>query len=59
LIFWLRKITAGWRLSPATAGGKPVASWVSLDATLDYTIASAKKKGERSILKNLRGPRDD
>ena len=59
LIFWLRKIAAGWRLSPATAGGKPVASWVSLDATLDYTIASAKKKGERSILKNLRGPRDD
>ena len=59
LIAWLRKIAAGWRLSPATAGGKPVASWASLDATLDYTIASAKKKGERSIQKNLRGPRAD
>ncbi len=28
---------------------------MTLDATLDYTIDSAKKKGERSVKKNL-GP---
>ncbi len=57
ILAWLRKNAAGWKLTPGTAGGKPVASWLSLDATLDYTIDSAKKKAERAVQKNLRGPR--
>jgi hypothetical protein len=54
LVRWLRESAAKWKLSPGRAGGKPVASWMTLDATLDYTIDSAKKKGERSLKKNLR-----
>ena len=54
LVRWVRESAAKWRLSPGKAGGKPVASWMTLDATLDYTIDSAKKKGERSLKKNLR-----
>ncbi len=54
LVRWVRESAAKWKLSPGKAGGKPVASWMSLDATLDYTIDSAKKKGERSVKKNLR-----
>jgi hypothetical protein len=54
LVRWLRESAAKWKLSPGKAGGKPVASWMALDATLDYTIDSAKKKGERSVRKNLR-----
>jgi hypothetical protein len=30
---------------------------MSLDTTLDYTIDAAKKKAERAVQKNLRGPR--
>ncbi|HEY3348393.1 MAG TPA: hypothetical protein VGM13_01290 [Thermoanaerobaculia bacterium] len=55
LVRWVRESSAKWKLSPGKAGGKPVASWMTLDATLDYTIDSAKKKGERSVKKNLRG----
>ena len=55
LVRWLRESAAKWKLSPGKAGGKPVASWMTLDATLDYTIDSAKKKAERSLKKNLRG----
>jgi hypothetical protein len=51
---WVRESAAKWRFSPGRAGGKAVASWMTLDATLDYTIDSAKKKGERSVKKNLR-----
>lgn len=54
LVRWVRQSAAKWRLSPGRSGGAPVASWMTLDATLDYTIDSAKKKGERSIKKNLR-----
>jgi hypothetical protein len=54
LVRWVRESAAKWKLSPGRAGGKPVASWMTLDATLDYTIDSAKKKGERSVKKNLR-----
>jgi len=54
LVRWVRESAAKWKLSPGKAGGKPVVSWMSLDATLDYTIDSAKKKGERSVKKNLR-----
>lgn len=57
ILTWLRKYAAGWRLAPAAAGGRPVPSWMALDATLDYTINSAKKKAERSVKKNLRAPR--
>jgi hypothetical protein len=54
LVRWLRESAAKWKLSPGKAGGSPVASWMTLDTTLDYTIDSAKKKGERSVKKNLR-----
>ena len=54
LVRWVRESAAKWKLSPGKAGGKPVASWMTLDTTLDYTIDSAKKKGERSVKKNLR-----
>ncbi len=54
---WLRKNAATWKLTPGTASGSPVASWMSLDATLDYTIDAAKKKAERAVRKNLRGAR--
>ncbi len=54
LVRWLKESAAKWKLAPGKAGGKPVASWMTLDATLDYTIDSAKKKGERSLKKNLR-----
>lgn len=50
----LRESAAKWKLTPGRSGGSPVASWMTLDATLDYTIDSAKKKGERSVKKNLR-----
>lgn len=54
LVRWLRESAAKWKLAPGRAGGKAVAAWMTLDATLDYTIDSAKKKGERSVKKNLR-----
>lgn len=54
LVRWLRESAAKWKLSPGRASGKTVAAWMTLDATLDYTIDSAKKKGERSVRKNLR-----
>ena len=57
LLVWLRRNSAAWKLTPAMAGGKPVPSWMALDATLDYTIDSAKKKSERVVKKNLRGPK--
>jgi hypothetical protein len=57
LVRWLRESAARWKLSPGVAGGQPVASWMTLDATLDYTIDSAKKKGERTIKKNIRATR--
>ncbi len=56
---WLRKNASTWKLTPGMAAGKPVASWMSLDAALDYTIDSAKKKAERAVRKNLRGTRTD
>lgn len=55
LIAWLRQATPRWKLSPATEKGKPVSSWMVLDATLEYTVDSAKEKGKRSLKKNLRG----
>jgi len=58
LAAWLRKMVGGWKLTPAAAGGRPVACWASLDATLDYTLSTAKKKGEKSVKKNLRGRAD-
>lgn len=57
LALWLRKNAAAWKLTPAMAAGKPVSSWLTLDATLEYTIDSAKKKAERVVKKNLRGPK--
>ncbi|MGZ5428921.1 MAG: hypothetical protein ACXWFS_07925 [Thermoanaerobaculia bacterium] len=52
--FWLKSFAAKWRFTPAIAGGRPVSCWMALDASLDYTLDSAKKKGERVVKKNLR-----
>jgi hypothetical protein len=51
---WLRQFASKWRFTPALSGGRPVTCWMALDATLDYTIDSAKKKSERVVKKNLR-----
>ncbi|MDL2718355.1 MAG: hypothetical protein PT977_11410 [Acidobacteriota bacterium] len=51
---WLKQYAAKWRFTPAMAGGRPVSCWMTLDATLDYTLDSAKKKSERVVKKNLR-----
>ena len=55
VVRWFRRAAQGWRLSPALAGGAPVGSFCVLDATVDYTLGSAKETGRRSIRKNLRG----
>jgi hypothetical protein len=51
---WLKSFAAKWRFTPAVSGGRPVSCWMALDAGLDYTLDSAKKKSERVIKKNLR-----
>ena len=51
---WLRQFASKWRFTPALSGGRPVSCWMALDATLDYTIDSAKKKSEHVVKKNLR-----
>jgi hypothetical protein len=51
---WLRQLASNWRFTPALSGGRPVSCWMALDATLDYTLDSAKKKSERVVKKNLR-----
>ncbi len=55
VLAWVRRSLPGWKLTPARAGGKAVASWLTLEGTVDYTINSAKLKNRRSIKKNLRG----
>ncbi|MFI5120675.1 MAG: hypothetical protein ACHQM4_09690 [Thermoanaerobaculia bacterium] len=52
--FWLRQLASKWRFTPALSGGRPVPCWMTLDATLDYTLDSAKKKSERVVKKNMR-----
>ena len=52
--FWLRQLASKWRFTPAKAAGRPAACWMALDAALDYTLDSAKKKSERVVKKNLR-----
>jgi hypothetical protein len=54
---WLKQFASKWRFTPAQAGGRPSSCWMTLDATLDYTVDSAKKKSERVVKKNLRGAR--
>ena len=51
---WLKQFASKWRFTPALSGGRPVSCWMALDATLDYTLDSAKKKSERVMKKNLR-----
>ena len=51
---WLKQVASKWRFTPALSGNRPVSCWMTLDATLDYTLDSAKKKGERVVKKNLR-----
>jgi hypothetical protein len=54
LVSWIRQAAPKWKISAATAGGKPVVSWMTLDLTIDYTVTGAKKKAERIVKKNLR-----
>jgi hypothetical protein len=56
-VSWMRSLAPKWKISPAMAGGRAVESWMVLNTTLEYNLASAKKKSERSIKKNLRGPK--
>ncbi len=51
---WMKRFASKWRFTPARSGGRPVSCWMTLDATLDYTLDSAKKKSERVVKKNLR-----
>lgn len=51
---WLRQMAAKWKLTPALSGGKPVESWMVLDASLEYDLADANDKSKRMFKKNLR-----
>jgi hypothetical protein len=55
LLTWVRKLAAGWKIDPAQAQGKPVGCWMTLDATLEYEIGTAKETAKRMFRKNLRG----
>lgn len=55
ILQWVRENAKGWALSSATRGGAPVASWLALDATIEYTLDWVKERGKRSIRKNVRG----
>lgn len=52
---WVRENSKTWSFSAAKKGGAPVSSWLALDATIQYSLDSAKERGKRSIKKNLRG----
>jgi hypothetical protein len=56
IVDWVRKTSANWKFSPAQAAGRPVASWLFLDATLEYEMTKARETAKRSFKKNLRGP---
>jgi len=51
---WMKQLASKWRFTPALSGGRPASCWMTLEATLDYTVDSAKKKSERVVKKNLR-----
>ena len=55
LLHWVRESAKAWPMTAARKGGAPVSSWLALDATIEYSLDSAKEKGKRSIKKNLRG----
>lgn len=52
---WVRQSAKTWALTAARKGGAPVASWLVLDATIQYELDSVKERGKRSIRKNVRG----
>lgn len=54
VVEWIRRSTPKWKMTPALAGGKPVDSWMSLEATLEFTADKASDKGRRMVKKNLR-----
>jgi len=43
LLLWLRTTASAWSAAPGRRR-KPVPSWMALDATLEYTINSARRK---------------
>lgn len=55
ILRWVRQSAKGWSLTPAKKRGGAVASWLALDATIDFTLGSVRQQGKRSIKKNLRG----
>lgn len=52
---WVRENAKTWAFTAARKGGAPVASWLALDATIQYELDSVKERGKRSIKKNVRG----
>lgn len=52
---WVRENAKKWSVAAARKGDAPVSSWMALDATIEYTLDSAKERGKRSIKKNVRG----
>lgn len=55
VLHWVRENAKTWALVAAKKGGAPVSSWLALDATIQYSLDSAKERGKRSIKKNVRG----
>lgn len=55
VVRWFRRACQGWRLAPAQRDGAPIDSWSVLEATVEYSLGSAKETGRRSMRKNLRG----
>ena len=55
ILRWVRENAKTWALTAAKKGGAPVSSWLTLDATIQYSIGSVKERGKRSIKKNVRG----
>ena len=55
IVDWVRATAATWKFIPATAGGQPTASWLFLDASLEYEMTKARDLEKRRFKKNLRG----
>jgi len=54
IVEWVRRNASVWKFTPALAGGKPTASWLFLDASLEYEMTKARETAKRSFKKNLR-----
>jgi hypothetical protein len=52
---WVREGAKAWTFTAARRDGAPVASWLALDASFEYSLDSVKERSKRSIRKNVRG----